>query len=98
MEFSLLLSCHFPDTSQPAARMDGQMPEMAQARAWSRESRRSTKPDPARHRSDPAGMAQDDAALTRDLRARSRCAVITAAPRSASRRRTASKISRCCAL
>ena len=50
MEFSLLLSCHFPDTSQPAARMDGQMPEMAQARAWSRESRRSTKP--IRHAAD----------------------------------------------
>ena len=31
MEFSLFLSCYFPDTSQSAARMYGQMLEMAQA-------------------------------------------------------------------
>ena len=31
MDFSLFLSCYFPDTTQPAARMYGQMLEMAQA-------------------------------------------------------------------
>ena len=31
MEFSLFLSCYFPDTTQPAARMYGQMLEMGQA-------------------------------------------------------------------
>lgn len=31
MEFSLFLSCYFPDTTQPASRMYGQMLEMAQA-------------------------------------------------------------------
>lgn len=31
MDFSLFLSCYFPDTTQPASRMYGQMLEMAQA-------------------------------------------------------------------
>ena len=41
---------------------------------------------------------QVDAALINERRARSRCVRIALAPRSASRRRTASNISRCCTL
>lgn len=48
--------------------------------------------------SDESPTGQEDAALTRERRARSRCALIALAPRSASRVRTASKISRCCML
>ena len=63
-------------------------------------SRGAINPDPSsrcRGALEPT-QGQDDAALTSERRARSRCARIALEPRSASRFLTASNISRCCML